>query len=232
MQDYDVLFHEQLKAIQEKCYKVKNNLIEIKLGFIKSHPAGKTILFHFIKDVGFNADTVQNILAIKESGKQFFSDTHRILVDRRSIFIIEKNIEKENYLLFDKIPKQIIFNNYTIQCSIVPIQEINIHTSTRFAYLDYDKLEFPLHVRYAQDSDYFYPFGMFKPKSDSKVGKKKLSKYFKDEKLSLIEKENTPVLFSSDKLIWVVNHRIDNRYKITSKTQRVLKLVVTDTERK
>jgi tRNA(Ile)-lysidine synthase len=83
-------------------------------------------------------------------------------------------------------------------------------------------------VRYYKEGDYFYPFGMSKPKTPGKIGKKKLSKYFKDEKFSLLEKENTAVLFSGEKLIWLVNHRIDDRFKVTEKTKTVLKLVLVD----
>jgi len=131
-------------------------------------------------------------------------------------------------LLFDKIPNQIIFNNYKIQCSLVPKQELNIKTSSRYAYFDADKIEFPILMRYYQEGDYFYPFGMSKPKTPGKVGKKKLSKYFKDEKFSLLEKENTAVIFSGEKLIWLVGHRIDDRYKVTEKTKTALKMVLVD----
>lgn len=209
----------------------KKGIAEIKLGYIKTQKAGKTILFHLLKAFGFNADDVKNMLDVKESGKQFFSETHRIIIDRKSIFVVAKNIERENYLLFDKIPNQIIFNNYKIQCSLVPIYEVNVKTSNRYAYFDADKIEFPLMIRYYKEGDYFYPFGMSKPKTLGKTGKKKLSKYFKDEKFSLLVKENTAVLFSGEKLIWLINHRIDDRYKITDKTKTVLKMVITDDEK-
>ena len=77
-------------------------------------------------------------------------------------------------------------------------------------------LKFPLEIRKWKEGDVFYPIGM--------KGKKKLGKYFKDEKFSLLEKENTPVLFSGEKLIWLVNHRIDDRYKVTENTKTVLKM--------
>ncbi|MEN9447888.1 MAG: tRNA lysidine(34) synthetase TilS [Bacteroidota bacterium] len=228
MNDYEILVNEQLKSIKKKCWSEKNGIVEIKMGFIETHSAGKTILFHLLKEFGFNADQVRQLYDIRSakstSGKQFFSDSHRLVVDRRSAFVVLKEIDVLNYLSFEKIPNQIVFNNYTIQCSLVPIKELNIKTSNCFAYFDADKIEFPLLLRYAKDGDYFYPFGMSKPKTPGKVGKKKLSKYFKDEKFSLLEKENTPVLFSGEKLIWLVNHRIDDRYKVTENTKTVLKM--------
>ena len=208
--------------------KRKNGIIEIKLGYIKAHFAGATVLFHLIKEFGFNIDVVQNILKVKESGKQFFSETHRIIIDRKSLFIAAEKSERESIIILEKIPSQIIFNNYKIQCTTIPIQEVNIKTSNRYAYFDADKIELPLIIRYAKEADYFYPLGLSKPKTPGKAGKKKLSKYFKDEKFTLLEKENTPIIFSGERVIYLVKHRIDDRFKISEKTKNVLKMVIID----
>ena len=234
MNDYEALVEAQLSSVKKKCFSEKNGITEIKIGFLMVHKAGQTVLFHLLKDFGFNSTQTLEVFKNLEglnSGNQFFSETHRIVIDRKSLFVVPKNIEKENYLSFDKIPNQIIFNNYKIQCSLIPIQELNIKPSNRYAYLDADKIEFPLMIRYYKEGDYFYPYGMSKPKTPGKAGKKKLSKYFKDEKFSLLDKENTAVLFSGEKLMWLVNHRIDDRFKVTEKTKKVLKFVLVDYEK-
>jgi tRNA(Ile)-lysidine synthase len=231
MNDYETLTNQQVEVIKKKCYSEKNGIAEIKLGFIKTQKAGQTILFHLLKEFGFNSDAVKNVLDVNETGKQFFSESHRVVTDRKSLFIVPKNVERENYLSFDSFPKQIVFNNYKMQCTLVPIQELNIKPSDRYAYFDADKMEFPLLFRYYKEGDYFYPFGMSKPKTPGKAGKKKLSKYFKDEKFSLLDKENTAVLFSGEKLIWLVGHRIDDRFKVTEKTKSVLKVLIVDHEK-
>ena len=79
-------------------------------------------------------------------------------------------------------------------------------------------LKFPLIVRKWQKGDYFYPIGM--------TGKKKLSKYFKDEKLSLIQKENIWLLLSDDKIVWVIGMRQDNRFKITKTTKNSTEITI------
>mgnify|MGYP000919703478 CR=1 FL=1 len=229
MNDYEVLTEAQLSIIKKKCFTEKKGIIEIKTGYIKAHKAGHTVLFHLLKTYGFNsiqAADIFNGLETQSSGKQFFSASHRVIIDRRSLFIVPIESEHENYLLFDKIPNKISFNKYKIQCSIVPIAELNMKTSTRYAYLDADKLKYPLLMRFAKEGDYFYPYGMHKPKTTEKVGKKKVSKYFKDEKFTLLEKEQTPILFSAEKLAWIVGHRIDDRLKVTDKTKNVLKMVI------
>jgi tRNA(Ile)-lysidine synthase len=83
-------------------------------------------------------------------------------------------------------------------------------------FVDKDSLQFPLILRRKQEGDVFYPWGM--------AGKKKLSKYFKDEKLSLLEKEQTWVLCSDDAIVWVLNRRADNRFKVTGNTKHILRI--------
>jgi tRNA(Ile)-lysidine synthase len=85
--------------------------------------------------------------------------------------------------------------------------------------VDENKLQFPLTLRKWQEGDYFYPFGM--------TGKKKLSKYFKDEKFSLIDKSTTWILCSDNEIVWVINKRMDDRFKVNNNTTTILKITIT-----
>ncbi|MCB0388199.1 MAG: tRNA lysidine(34) synthetase TilS, partial [Winogradskyella sp.] len=85
-------------------------------------------------------------------------------------------------------------------------------------YVDKDLLKYPLTVRKWEKGDYFYPFGM--------ESKKKLSKFFKDEKLSILEKEKVWLLCSNQDIVWILNYRADNRFKITDKTHNILKITL------
>jgi tRNA(Ile)-lysidine synthase len=85
------------------------------------------------------------------------------------------------------------------------------------ALLDADKLKFPLKVRRWHDGDWFIPFGM--------SGRKKLSDYLIDKKVSMAEKNRQFVLLSGDDIVWVIGRRLDDRYAITRKTENVLKVV-------
>lgn len=89
-----------------------------------------------------------------------------------------------------------------------------LNTSPTIAYLDKEKLIFPLMIRKWKKSDFFCPLGMNK--------RKKLSDFFIDQKISLFQKENIYVLLSENNIVWVIGYRIDNRYKITDATKNIL----------
>lgn len=226
MQDYQILVDEQLNQLKKKYLSYKNEIISIKINGIRNHKAGKTILFLLLNNYGFNKDQIHQIFETKNISKQFLSESHRIITDRTELILTPIESQQVNHLLFEKLPPTIIYNSYKIQCSIVPIKELHIKNSQNYAYIDYDKLEFPLTLRQLKDGDYFYPFGIGKPKNPNKVGKKKIGKYFRDEKLNLLEKETTPILFSDDKAVWLLGHRIDDRFKITEQTQQVVKFKI------
>ncbi len=86
-------------------------------------------------------------------------------------------------------------------------------------FVDAEKLVFPLILRRWKEGDSFYPIGM-------KGNSKKVSKFFKDEKLSLIAKENTWILCSENQIVWVVGLRQDERFKIENTTKQILKIAL------
>ena len=95
-----------------------------------------------------------------------------------------------------------------------------IKKTNQYAYLDADKLEWPLIYRTWQPSDYFYPLGLRK--------KKKLNHFLSAQKLSPALKEKVAVITMGDKLLWVVGHRIDDRFKITPTTKNILVISALD----
>ncbi len=150
-----------------------------------------------------------------QAGKYVISKTHRLLKDRALLILSERASDDQEAILINENLQQL--DTPVGRLSFEEPEAITKDDSTSI-HVDKDLLKFPLILRKRQEGDYFYPFGL--------VGKKKLSKFFKDEKLSLLAKENTWLLCSEKDIIWVVNHRLDDRYKVTEMTKNILKISV------
>ena len=178
----------------------------------------KAYLYQLLKVYNFTEwNDVYNLLSA-QSGKQVFSKTHRLLKNREFLLLSliddDKESNENSFFIHDNDeevtnPISIIFED---------VQEKSTENKQTI-YVDKDLLKYPLIVRKRQNGDYLYPTGM--------QGKKKLSKYFKDEKLSLLEKENTWLLCNTEnEIIWVVNHRQDRRFTISTTTRQLIKISI------
>jgi len=83
-------------------------------------------------------------------------------------------------------------------------------------YINADKVNESFVLRFWKDGDMFYPLGL--------NGSKNVSDFLNGQKVSSFEKKKQLVLINNKKIVWVVGHRIDNRFKITAKTRKVLQL--------
>lgn len=199
---------------------IQNNRLSISA--LLSFPAPATILYEMLKPYGFSRTVCESIFTVleKDSGKIFYSSTHRLLKDRSDLLIdVLSGEESKAYLI--NLEDDNVDLPVELKPEIVVIKEdYQIEKDKKFAYFDFDKLSFPLVLRHWQEGDWFVPFGM--------KGKKKVSDYFSDKKFSLFDKEKTWLLCSGQDVIWIVGERTDNRYRIEKTTKRVLKLKFID----
>ena len=147
-----------------------------------------------------------------------FNRRHTVFLFNRNWLIISPldNTVVDHYII-EENEKEINFTAGKI--TIEKTTDQKIVTDNNIAMLDASKLTFPLLLRKWKQGDYFYSLGMQK--------KKKLSRFFIDQKLSMNQKENTWVIESAKKILWIVGMRIDDRVKITPYTKEVLKLTIT-----
>ena len=193
---------------------IDDSQISYKISEFEALNNPKAYLFEIFKDYGFTQwKDIENLLTA-QSGKLVFSKTHQLLKDRDYLILSELSSKENNETVTILEDQNEIKLPNGILC-IESVEEIG-KTDKSTIYIDKKTLKYPLTVRHWEKGDYFYPLGM--------QGKKKLSKFFKDEKLSLIDKQNTLLLCSDHQVVWVINHRADNRFKITKQTQDILKI--------
>ena len=218
--DAEKIFEEAIRKKMRKMISRDNDHIIIPIRELKELSPLLTYLYEFLSPYGFNYTVVTELMKVLDEGasKKFYSSTHKLIKDRKQLIISrlqlseETNVQSE-YLIDDK--KQFIQKPVRLSFKkIMKDKHFKINTGKNFASLDSGKIVYPLILRKWKRGDHFHPFG--------RDQKKKLSDFFIDQKFSLLEKENTWLLCSKNKIIWVVGHRIDNSFRITHKTQEVL----------
>lgn len=215
LQDSKAIINDSIETVLKRVVtRMSENEIHFSIAKIKelSHP--RAYLFEILKEYQFTEWLDVLDLLDAQTGKQVLSKSHSLLKNRDELILshitTEENREAITVLETDKSVKTALGN---LTFEITERFDMS-HSST--IYVDKDLLKYPLTVRKWEKGDYFYPFGM--------ESKKKLSKFFKDEKLSMLEKENVWVLSSQQDIVWVLNYRADNRFKITNNTQQILKI--------
>ncbi len=217
-QDTEILYDFSITNFKKKLLNQEGSGFSIDIPSLINTPAPKTILFELLKSFGFEEKTIEKIFysLISESGKEFLSNTHRIIKDRKKLFILEKEVSASIIYLIEEKKSQII---PILEGDIeIKIKKASSRNRTGLIELDADKIQFPLFLRQWKAGDYFYPAGM-------KMKKKKLSNFFVDLKLPIHLKEKQLILQDkTDKIICVVGLRGDERFAITNSTKNYLSL--------
>ena len=203
------VYFAQIGSKKEQLLKQEMDYLTISIAELKKLNPLQTYLYELLNPFGFlNVQDICNALEV-QPGKQFFSATHRITIDRKQLIIQAIQEVEKVELQIDESEKECFS---PIHLGFTITENFNIQNDLTIAMLDYDKLEFPLILRKWKKGDFFFPLGM--------KGTKKLSDFFIDNKISIPEKEQIWVLCSTDEIIWVVGMRISERFKISEKTKK------------
>ncbi|MFH6936419.1 tRNA lysidine(34) synthetase TilS [Flavobacterium sp. FlaQc-30] len=214
LQESQVMVGDASIMIYQQVAKEAGDDIHFDLKKLKKLPNYKSYLYQWLHEFGFLAWNDIYDLVNGQSGKQVFSAEFRLLKNRDILILspISEMSEKEQFEINEN-EKEV---NFPLKLKLCNVGHITID-SNRVIFVDADKIQFPLVLRKWNEGDVFHPFGMH--------GKsKKVSKLFKDEKLSLIEKEQTWILCSDDKIVWVVGIRQDERFRIEKTSNKILKI--------
>jgi len=217
LQESQSIINDAVSKLKKKVISIDaNGLLKIDILKIKELSNPKAYLFEILKEYGFTEWNDVIHLLNAQSGKQVLSKSHRLLKDRDFLLLSQINLEQDflEYL----IPENTFKIHTPIILTFETVQEIT-STDKQIVFFDAEKITFPLTLRKWKSGDYFHPSGM--------QGKKKISKFFKDEKYSLIDKENTWLLCSENNIIWIVGKRTNQRFLASSTSKNILKIHIT-----
>lgn len=219
LQQTEDVFRETIEKAKSNVFSFEPHFIRLPVPELKKLAHMNTYLFEFLKEYGFNYDQTEEIASLLDqgAGKKFFSPQYRLIIDRDSILITEQESDQPQSLFYIENSNCSIDKPLSLKVEEVDFTgDEQLEKSSHIAQLDMEKLAFPLILRKWERGDSFVPLGM--------SGMKKLSDFFIDLKLPIPDKENTWILLSAGKVVWIVGLRIDNRFKVTKQTKRLLKI--------
>ena len=192
----------------------------IPMDKILNEKNASTFLSLLLHSFGITGIDCKKILSVETAGKIFHGKTYSILRDREFL-ILQKNDKPElkTYSISD-LPAEIQVENMIIS---IRREEKNMENSfpgkNKSLQIDGEKITFPLTLRPWKPGDYFFPLGM--------KGKKKISNFYTDEKIDRFQKDKIYLLLSGNDIVCILGHRIDDRFKITSSTKKILTIGLT-----
>jgi tRNA(Ile)-lysidine synthase len=207
------LLESHIHDIEEQVI-VKTNLGEIHfdINALKALKSMPLYLFPLFNKYGFSDWKALSKLLDGQSGKKLLSKTHTLIKNRQVLILLSNDLPTATSQKIESDNDIAFIENLGCHMKIDKVSVLD-SPDTNTIYVDFDKLQFPLELRPWKNGDYFYPKGM--------EGKKKISKFFKDEKMSLSEKDKTLLLCSDAQVVWVVGKRQDARF-IASETDALI----------
>ncbi|MBI3520265.1 MAG: tRNA lysidine(34) synthetase TilS [Bacteroidetes bacterium] len=200
--------------------KEENNQLCIEINLLLQEPQKETLLFEWLHSKEFKTSQIQQLteaLLIEDRvGKQFSSASYQLVIDRK--YIIVKAINKEQDVKEFVITSVSDIAHLPITLRMEETSDRAFSQNKNNITIAYSDNLFPLTLRKWKQGDKFKPFGM--------NGFKKLSDFFKDQKLSLFEKECVWILENKEHIIWVIGYRMDDRCKVNKETKKVIKIIV------
>jgi tRNA(Ile)-lysidine synthase len=209
----ELINHGKLEL--EKQFKRTEEGLRVPKRAIEKFENAAAILWEVVHHYGFNLEQCQSTIQALhgQPGKKFISMYFQLTIDREEI-VISKRGEDWESVVIAKGDNQASLGPFSLDLKSVDNSDLRFSQDKHEAIVDGDKLTFPIVWRKWKAGDHFYPMGL--------EHKKKLSDFLIDNKVSLPSKEFVTVLESGGEIVWVVGHRIDNRFKITPQTRSAI----------
>lgn len=198
-------FQKHIESDIEKIVSEKEGRWRVNRDLLNANEDKELILYEILARFGFSADVSERLSRdpVLQPGKQFFSDSHVLLVDRDYLIIQSRNGENNPVVEIDSVEalrRYFVVEEFEIQ------KNMAFEKNPDILYVPKEKLTFPLQIRSWRPGDYFYPLGA--------KGRQKLSDFFTDHKIDRFTKEKIRLLCAGNQIIWIVGWRSDERFKV------------------
>ncbi len=184
------------------------------------------VLYEYLASLGLAPGIIDQVgdIISSQPGKFIETGDWVVLNDRGQIIITrQKYTQQGDQILITEDDRAVKLGDKVLRLDVRDVSKVGWKgLGSNEAALDLDKLSFPLILRHWHEGDYFYPLGL--------GGRKKLSDFFVDQKIPLVDKKRVWILESGGAIAWVVGMRIDDRFKVTKETKRVLKLTLDESK--
>ena len=212
------LVNDAVQMVYDIVVSEDNEQLKINISALLQYENYRAYLYKWLNKYGFLAwNDVYNLIEA-QSGKQIFSEKYILLKDRDFLILSKKETTNFEEIIIHSITEK---PNFPLKLTLCNQSDIS-NQMKNVIFVEENKIQFPLTIRKWKEGDYFYPSGM--------QGKKKVSKYFKDEKFTLFQKQDTWILESNNKIVWIIGHRADERFKVENTTQTIIQITYNNEE--
>lgn len=222
IREAELLYQESIARHRKRLLERKGTTFMVPVLKLQKTVPLHTIAYELFRAFGVTPAQVGQVLELldSESGRYVTTQTHRIIRNRQWLLVTPQAEQEADVIVIEKEQAHVHTAGGHLKLRRQERTALgNIPSAAHIACLDSKQIRYPLILRRWKQGDYFYPLGMDK--------KKKLSRFFIDQKLSLLQKENVWVLESAKRIVWIVGMRIDDRFKITDNTKEVLCIEMT-----
>ena len=210
-----LILRNHINELKKELFKESEGVVYISIEKLQNLNPVAPYLYELFKDYGFTAWSDIKALLTATSGKEVRSKTHRLLKNRDNLLL--QGLETSEDAIFF-VSEETRSLHYPLKLIVNEVDNYENANNSNILYIDKKTLKYPLVLRKWQEGDYFYPLGM--------KGKKKVSKFFKDEKMDMISKEKQWLLCSDNKIVWIPGKRADDRFKVTEATKSIIKITL------
>lgn len=217
---YDEIISLYMAGVKEKSFRKADDEYHVDIRSLISFSPLKSILFELFAPFGITSSGTRELAALlsSEPGKKIKTRTHVIYRDRK-VLIVKPPDTGEFPDIVINTPADLNNQAFILKAGIREIPRPFTPAGSRYHItLDAGMVNFPVVIRKWRHGDRFIPLGM--------NNFRKLSDYFTDRKFSVPQKEKAMIMESGGNIVAILGERIDNRYRVTPETRKILEIIL------